>query len=146
MNFTRTRSIATMFVVMHLVLRGIAVPHGHGLNESCPHQAAGVHVHLNWLSGDHGQQCDHRLGDVDSRCDACSSPDHGGVVYLDDGVAFVPAEDKTASEDVVPDGHHASPINAFVALDLTVPFPESARPAGDVADTLHRFLPHVLRI
>jgi hypothetical protein len=145
-NFTRMRSIATMFVVMHLVLRGIAVPHGHGLDEACPHQAAGVHIHLNWLSGDRGQQCEHSSRGAAADCDACRSPDHGGVVYLDDGLAFVPAEDKTASEDVVPDGHHASPINAFVAPDLTVPFPESARPAGDVADTLHRFLPHVLRI
>lgn len=138
------RLTAAMFVAVHLLLRGAAVPHSHGTDNSCTPQASGVHVHLNWLSEDRGQPCDHRLGDAN--CDACQSPDHGGVVYLDDVMVFDPAQEKAGSANAGVNGDEASRVDGFVILRLTLPIPGAARPVGDIADTLHRLLPHVLRV
>lgn len=138
------RLTSAMFVVVHLLLRGAAVPHSHGTDDSCTPQASGVHVHLNWLSEDRGHPCDHRLGD--GPCDACQSPDHDGVVYLDDVMAFDPAQGKTGTTDAGENGDEAPCIDGFVNFRLSLPIPAAARPAGDIAGSLQRLLPHVLRV
>lgn len=144
MGLFAVRLTAVMFVLVHLLLRGAAVPHSHGTEDSCTPQASGVHVHLNWLIEDHGQPCDHRPGDAG--CDACQSPDHGGVVFLDDVMVFDPAQEKAGSLDAGVTGDEVPRVDGFGILSLRVPTPGAARPAGDIADTLHRLLPHVLRV
>ena len=144
MDLFSVRLTAVAFVLVHLLLRGAAVPHPHRTDDSCTPQASGVHVHLNWLSEDRGQPCGHRPGDA--HCDACHSPDHGGVVYLDDVMIFDPAQEKAGSADAGVTGDKAPRVDGFVILRLSLPIPGAARPAGDIADTLHRLLPHVLRV
>lgn len=144
MGLFAVRLTAVMFVLVHLLLRGAAVPHSHGTDDSCTPQASGVHVHLNWLSEDRGHPCDHRPGDA--RCDACQSPHHGGVVYLDDVMVFDPAQEKAGSADAGVAGDEVPRVDGFVILRLSLPIPGAARSAGDIADTLHRLLPHVLRV
>ena len=144
------RLVLVLLVNAHLLLRGVAVPHGHEMEAEIPGHANRAHVHLLGLGHHHGHELTHHDETSDPRAKSPpvheSAPDHDhDAVYLDDGLILAtagPAVPRHTAADWLRMPAGSEPIPAPVIGAA----PRRVRPPGDGVPAVHGLLPHVLRV
>lgn len=136
------RWAAVICVMLQLLLRGAAVPHGHAACEEVPFQDSRAHVHLTWHDDEHSEQC---ACPHEGSCDACEEcgASAGAVIFLDD-VLVVDVSPEQPNPVVIEIDWIATRFgDGVVAPSLAT---ISARSLGNTAGTVYALFPHVLRV
>jgi hypothetical protein len=148
------RFAVALLVFADLLLRGAAVPHVHACDASGHDLSVRPHVHVDWHPTHHehhgDEDRDQAVGgdkghDVDAACAA--RPEHDdAVIYLDSETTIFTPPCRLVTADTSVVWFSAAASDSTGQVDMNKAWQTLSGTSVDPADSLHTFLPHVLRV